>query len=375
MSVNSDDLIPRRTGLVEQTATILRRRLAAGEWAARLPSERELCRAMQIARNTLRAALAQLEREGRVRPGHRGMPRRAASGARAANGVPARTVVFLTPERIESLQPATLLQIDILAEHLHDAKLSLRVETSRAYHVGEPGGALTALCATHPGAVWVLHRSTHAMQSWFDRSGERAVILGCAYPDVRLSYVSEDLAAAAVHAASRLIALGHRRIRLLRPLGELAGHRVIHNALADYLRRHLGVPVHRVGAAHDDTVAGLCDTLDLLFRREHPPTALLTVTSGALVTALTHLGRRGWRVPDDVSLVHFFDDPILDRLVPSVAHYHVNPQTLMKRLLAVIIRLAGGASAGVRPSRVMCQFVAGGSLAAARTGPVRVGGS
>lgn len=365
MSENFDDLMPRRTGLVEQAAAILRRRLAAGEWTVRLPPERELCRTMQIARNTLRAALAQLEREGRIRPGHSGRPRMAASDARAANGMPARTVVFLTPERIESLQPATLLQIDILAEHLHDANLSLRVETSRAYQLATPAGALAALCATHPGAVWVLHRSTHPIQAWFDRSGQRAVILGCAYPDVRLPYVSEDLAAAAVHAASRLIALGHRRIRLLRPMGELAGHRVVHDALAEYLRGHLGVPVQRVGAAHDDTVAGLCGTLDLLFRRADPPTALLTVTSGALLTAMTHLGRRGWRVPDDVSLVHFFDDPILDRLVPSVAHYHVNPQALMKRLLAVIRRVAGGASAAVHPSRVMCRFVPGESLAAA----------
>lgn len=365
MSADACDLIPRRAGLVEQTADILRRRLMAGEWCARLPSERSLCRTMQIARTTLRAALAQLEREGRLGAGHRGRPRRTIPGAGIGTGAPANSVVFLTPERIETLQPATLLQIDILAEHLHDAGLTLRVETSRAYHLGHPGGALAALCATHPGAVWVLHRSTHSMQEWFDRSGERAVILGCAHPDVRLPSVSEDLAAAAVHAAARLIALGHRRIRLLRPVPELAGHRVIHEALADYLRRHLGAPFPCVGAAHDDTVAGLCQTLDLLFRRADPPTALLTVTSGALITTLTHLGRRGWKVPDDVSLIHFFDDPILDRLVPSMAHYHVSPQVFMKRLLAVIRRVAGGATAGVRSSRVMCRFVRGESLAAA----------
>lgn len=358
--------IPARIGLAAQAVEILRDRVRAGEWRDRLPPERTLCTALRIARNTLRVALAELEREGWIAPGHRGRARALLRNRPAGSGSRTRRVVFLTPERLESLHAATLVQLDLLREHLHDAGLAVHAETSAAYGAERPGVHLARLREAHPDAVWILHQATHPMQAWFADSGARAIVLGYAYPDVRLPYVSEDLAAAAVHAALRLIALGHRRIVLLRPERELAGHRVIHDALAGCLRARLGIPARRVGAVHDGTVAGACRTLDLLLDRPEPPTAVLTVTSGALVTVATHLGRRGVRIGRDLSLVHMFEEPVLQTIVPSVAHYRVNPQVLVGRLAERVVRLAASRRATLRPARVMCTFVPGESLAPSR---------
>ncbi len=357
------DGVPQRVSLAAQAVEILKRRIRAGEWRDRLPPERSLCAALRIARNTLRTALAQLEREGWIEAGHRGRPRALVRRRPARGGAGHRHAVFLTPERLESLHAATLVQLDLLREHLHDAGFAVQAETSAAFATEHPDTALGRLRETHPDATWILHHSTRPMQTWFAASGVRAVVLGYTYPGIPLPCVSEDLAAATVHAALRLIALGHRRILLFRPARELAGHRVILDALTGCLRRQFGEAEAAAAAEHDGTVPGICRALDRLLDRAAPPTALLTVTSPALATVATHLGRRGVRIGRDLSLVHMFEDPILQTLVPSIAHYHVNPQTLIKKLVDRVVRLAASDTASVRSSHVMCTFVPGESLA------------
>jgi hypothetical protein len=61
------DSIPRRSSLVAQTVPILRDNIQAGVWQDLLPGELELCAGFQVSRVTLRAALLQLEQEGRFR--------------------------------------------------------------------------------------------------------------------------------------------------------------------------------------------------------------------------------------------------------------------------------------------------------------------
>lgn len=357
------DGVPQRVSLAAQTVEILRRRIGAGEWRDRLPPERSLCTSLRIARNTLRAALAQIEREGWIGAGSRGRPRALVGRHRTQAAAGSRHAVFLTPERLESLHAATLVQLDLLREHLHEAGFSVHAETTAAFAAGHPDVALARMRGSHPDAVWILHHSTRPMQAWFAAHGVRAIVLGCTHPGISLPFVSEDLAAATVHAALRLIALGHRRILLFRPARELAGHRVILDALAGCLRARLGDAAADAGTEHDGTVPGICRALDLLLDRASPPTALLTVTSPALVTVATHLGRRGIRIGRDLSLVHMFDDPILQTIVPSIAHYHVSPQALVKKLADRVVRLADADPASVRSSRVMGSFVPGESLA------------
>jgi DNA-binding GntR family transcriptional regulator len=68
-----------------------------------LPTELELCRRLRISRMTLRAALAQVERERLIR---RGRGRRREVVARKRPARPAKTsvkVVLLTPEPLHRL--------------------------------------------------------------------------------------------------------------------------------------------------------------------------------------------------------------------------------------------------------------------------------
>ena len=57
-------VLPRRLSLVAQTVQCLREGMSSGHWTERLPGERELSEQLQVSRRTLRAALAELQRQG-----------------------------------------------------------------------------------------------------------------------------------------------------------------------------------------------------------------------------------------------------------------------------------------------------------------------
>src|SRR6478609_10888866 len=54
----------RRVSVIEQTAAHLRERLLAGHWQEELPGVIRLAQEFQVSKNTVRAALRQLEQEG-----------------------------------------------------------------------------------------------------------------------------------------------------------------------------------------------------------------------------------------------------------------------------------------------------------------------
>ncbi len=56
--------LPERTSLTTETVKVLCSMISAGELKQRLPGERDLATRLQIGRDTLRAALVELEKLG-----------------------------------------------------------------------------------------------------------------------------------------------------------------------------------------------------------------------------------------------------------------------------------------------------------------------
>lgn len=352
-------LIPPRQSYALQTAELIRQQIRTGAWTGTLPPERTLSKRLQIARNTLRQALTTLEAEGYISPITPDRRRRILRKPRTSSITRIRQVVFLSPDGLSGLLAHGLAQVDILRTHLADAGYHFDVITSRAFQVEHPDGLLHELAGKWPGAIWVLYHSTKAVQDWFTRQQLPAIILGHPHPGVNLPFIDEDIAAAARHAVGRLWSMGHRHIILVRPRRELGGHLVAEEAVREMLTRKGLDADQPVSILHDGSLRGICRVIDQHLNAHPPPLAFLTMLMGDTITVLMHLTRRGMHVPETVSLIHLFGDPIHQYLIPPVDHYEVQSARLVKRLCGMILALADGSRGRIRPVRIICEYCPG----------------
>ncbi len=331
-------LLPRRLSLVAQTVQSLRDSIRAGHWQTHLPGERELGAHLQVGRNTLRAALEELQRTGWLdvaqRQRRRIKPRRAAPSASAVQ----RVVAVLSPSSFLTLSPQTAFVVDALRERLTKADCSVEFHVSRACFSAKPAGALDQLVHHHPASVWLVLGSMEPMQHWFISHRLPCLIVGSCAPDIALTSVDADHRAACHHAAGVLLRKGHRRIALVLPQGDRGGDADSEQGLREALN---GSPeAHLRVLRHDGTTAHLCTLLDAAMRSADPPTAYLVVRALHVLTVMMHLMRRGKRIPQDVAVISRDDDPSLQSTCPTVTRYAINPAQLARRVSMLARQLA-----------------------------------
>lgn len=345
-----------------QTATVLRTEIGAGRWQQCLPGEHELCALLHVSRVTLRAALAQLQREGwlRARQGRR-REIVAPAGERRPTGAETR-VVLLTAEPLPNLPTFTVYWIDALREQLSDAGFHLEIHVSRNVYGVRGRHALQSLAWTIQPAAWVLYRSTLEMQRWFASHAARAVITGSRHPGVELPGVDLDYRATCRHATGQFIARGHRRLALINPESGTGGELESEQGFLEAVAQTTASGALGSVVRHDGSIAGICNRLDALFRKPERPTALLVSRPAHVLTVLGHLLQRGLRVPQDVALISRDDDSFLEHVVPSVARYATNPSLFAHKLSKLVLAVATGGGLATVDHRLMPHFVRGDSL-------------
>lgn len=356
------DAIPKRSSLVAQTAAILRENILAGVWADLLPGELELCDRLQVSRVTLRAALDQLRREGWFRS--KQGKRRAITRERAlsSSNKPSDRVVLLSPLPLQDIPASAIFWVDALRDHLGAAGYRLEVQASQACYSQHPKHALEALVHKHRPAGWVLYLSTARIQQWFSERGLRGVISGSRHPNVALSSVDIDYAAACQHAVGLLAGKGHRRLALLMPRSDQAGNLESERGFMEAGERLQNEGLETLVAHHDGSVAAICRALDGLVRAARPVTGFLVAKPAHVVTAVSHLLRRGVRVPQDVSLISRDDDPLLEHLVPSVTRYHTDPALFARKISRIVVDLVRNGVRRQHDSRLMPALIRGETL-------------
>lgn len=349
--------LPQRVSLVTQTCSILRDSLVGGEWAGCLPGELELSRRLQVSRVTLRAALARLQEEGHL-AGGQGKRRRIISHESAVAphaGKKTERVLLLSPVPQAKLSASKLLWIDELREQVAALGLNLEFIVSAAASQPRPARVLAGITAQHPGTVWVLLRAHPPMQRWFLDSGLPAVIAGSHFPDISLPCVDIDYFATCGHAAGRLLARGCERLGLVIPQEQMAGDR---DSEAGF---RSGAGVRPVAVArHDGTPDGLCRALDAMMY-EAQPQGLLVCHSSHAITALSHLLRSGYKVPQQVRLIARDDDPFLEHVMPAPARYAMSPVTYARHIARLIGRMLDGQHP-VTADLLLPKFLPGGTL-------------
>jgi LacI family transcriptional regulator len=159
--------LPRRHSLIAETAAVLRQRIEAGEWPLHLPGELDLAALLQVGRNTVRSALAILESEGYLATAN-GARRRITKPSNAAPSGKNAVILMSRPER--DFPPATAQWIEGTRARLESSGWILRVSIEPEIYRGAPAARLEKMTQSQPGTTWILHRSTPAMQRWFQEA-------------------------------------------------------------------------------------------------------------------------------------------------------------------------------------------------------------
>lgn len=346
-----------------QTAEVLRRAIEAGEFDDVLPPERRLSEDLGVSRPILRDALTRLEREGRIeRKGRRRFV--AGQGSPKTRGRDIRCVRLLISDARSVLDNEAVALQEFLAERLHEMGVGFRVEPAPACFRSDPARHLTALTKSMPSTLWILLRSTAAMQHWFQSVGPAAVVCGSCHPGVNLPSVDADYAAICRHAAGLLLRRGHRCVAVLAPRVKLPGDAEGLRGFREGIHRASppGVRLECLTHSGDRTTIGV--VLNRAMVHSERPTALLVFGSLSYLSAASHLARRGLGIGSDVSLICRDYDPFLDEMLPSVAHYRRDTPRFRKQILAAIRNALEGAPGPRGARRVMAEFHPGESLGA-----------
>jgi LacI family transcriptional regulator len=309
-----------------------------------------------VSRNTLRVALAQLEREGLL-SGGQGKRRQIIKEKKTIRRRPKSThVVLLSSAPMQQQSPSILLWMDKLREQLASAGHALEFHNPLAAWRRHPGASLEELATRLAPAAWILHHSSREMQRWFSARALPCLIAGTRHSDVALPSVDMDHRAASRHAASRLLARGRRLLALLRTDTSLAGDA---ESVAGF-REGAGIMEIRE-IVHNGTPHGVCIALGREFKALRPDGLFVFHAEHAL-TALGYLGRTGARIPQEVSFISRDDEPFLAHAVPAPARYAFNANVFARKVSRLVMEMLDSSVIRPRQHLLMPELNSGETL-------------
>ncbi len=365
-----------RISILDQTVEHLREGLRAGRWGGELPGVLRLAAECVVSKDTMRAALRLLEKEGLLSAGRAGGRRKvlAAGGAGPADRARAKT---------SSLRVAILLHHPLAEESnpLHQTLRDIQRELVAAWHAVAfapktqtelrfAPARIAKLVAATPADAWVVTAAPRPVLEFFAAQPLPAIALGGRSLGLDIASSGVGGAPGLCTATRRLLALGHRRIVLIcgRAWRQPAGGR---NATA-YTAE---LAAHGIAAGDyslpdfEPTAAGLRALFESLFRVT-PPTALILESADYAVAAFAFLAQRGLAVPRDVSLVCLYPDASLQWWDPPLARLRHEDALVVRRVVRWCRAVARG-QVDREPVMVPAEFDEGGTIGPVRPGVIR----
>ena len=351
--------IPQRLNLVGQVRDILRDGIRRGTWTEILPGEIELCRTLQVSRMTLRAALETLARDGWVAASQGRRRRILRRKARPFTARKSKRIVLVSAVPVERMRFMHLLHVDGVREKLALAGFELEVHVSPACFSAKPEAVLSHLVREKPAAAWVLHNSTAPLQRWFMEQQRPCLIVGARHPGIRLPTIGTDYYALGRHAAGQLARRRHRRLAVLIPDEDKAGHA---NTVAGFRSACSKIDAAEVRVIrHDGTPAGLRRCLEQMMK-DAPPTGVLVALPQFALGAVTMLSHAGVEVGRTVSVIARDSDPYLEYVVPTLARYAIDVPRFVQKLARILLLIVHGGIVPIRDTLLVPEFVPGTTL-------------
>ncbi|MBQ6881011.1 MAG: LacI family DNA-binding transcriptional regulator [Alistipes sp.] len=183
--------------------------------------------------------------------------------------------------------------------------------------------------------------STSAEQPAFleqvNESAVPVVLIDRYFAETTLPYVVTDNYSGALEAVSHLINRGHQRVACICGVRHSA---IVQERMRGYVdamqRAGLERFVHCVG--DEFSVQNGYIEAKLLLNSNPLPTALFTMNNTILLGAIKAIKESGLRIPEDISVVSFDDNPFLDYISPAITRI-VQPQNELGSIaLRILIR-------------------------------------
>jgi DNA-binding LacI/PurR family transcriptional regulator len=180
------------------------------------------------------------------------------------------------------------------------------------------------------------------------------VALCCSYPESLARWVDSDHAQGIRAAVTHLAELGHRHIAyLVDPPADTETHTRVATFRAT-LQEH-GLPVRPdwiVPCVRNDSSTE--QQIAQLFAGEAKPTALLTWNDFAAEEVYQALRRRGFRIPEEVSIVGFDDTPSARAAVPPLTTVRQDMVRMGRAAVDLAIEALSQEAASEPPPSILC---------------------
>lgn len=195
-----------------------------------------------------------------------------------------------------------------------------------------------------------------------DLEGFPAVVVGRPPPGTRLSWVNNDNVAAGRLATEHLVRLGHRCIGLISGAEDLSFCRDRHRGYLAALGAR-GLKPEPVGRVDHFTRQDGYEAARRLLGERPRMTAMVAVDDTLAMGVLQAARATGRRVPGDLSLVGFNDDPVAASLDPPLTTVRIQVYDMGRQAARILLRLVAGTAKLIR-HRSEAELVVRGSTAA-----------
>ncbi len=339
----------------EQLAEHLRAEIAAGRLRGTMPGVIRLVEKLGVGTKTATGAMEKLERDGVIET--RG-PRR---GSRILGvgdgGVRSLRVKILLFNKNDEISRDSL----DLMHHLKSAGHHAEFAENYLWSMGMDPKRVARYVERQPADAWVVIAGSREILEWFAGQPFPSFAMLGGFRGVNIAGAKPDKVPAQRDALRLLVGLGHRRIvkLVLRDRIDPVPGR-IEQAFLDELES-FGIPTSPYNlSAWSDNPAKFYERLDELFRVT-PPTALIVDAVSLFHATRDHLARKGVLAPRDVSLICNDPDPSFEWMQPSVAHIHWSFNSLARRIVRWLDRVASGKDHR-RQSLFSTKFIEGGTI-------------
>lgn len=262
------------------------------------------------------------------------------------------TVGIMVPEFISFFFPKVIIGAQ---EELARSGYNVVICHSNESYDTEVANAKALLASRVDGLIVSHTKETRNFDHFrvFQRKSIPVVFFNRACEDMDVSKITVDDYHGAFQAVEHLIQTGRRRIAHLAGPDTITNSRNRLNGYRDALQKY-GIPLDpELVISYDLNLDKANIYVNHLLNLPSPPDALFAINDPTALEALNVAKRRGIRVPDDLAIVGFSDDPISSLIEPGLTTIAQPVHELGQQAAQVLLRELAGKDDALLPERIV----------------------